>query len=81
MTNQITMFYGGCRPLCRREVGDYRRVDSARRVRWIDSTVQGQLESFCVTQPEAMARLRVMDVEGQMQTGAAAFVALWSVLP
>ena len=82
MTDQITMFYDGGCPLCRREVGHYRRLDRARRVRWIDIDGQGEpLEPFHLTRSDAMARLHVLDRDGQMQSGAAAFVALWSALP
>ena len=76
------MFYDGGCPLCRREVGHYRRLDSTRCVSWVDISRSGEpLEPFFLTQSEAMARLHVLDGEGQMQTGAAAFVTLWSALP
>jgi predicted DCC family thiol-disulfide oxidoreductase YuxK len=82
MANQITMFYDGGCPLCRREVGHYRRLDRTRRVRWIDISMPEEwLEPFCLTRSDAMARLHVLDGEGKMQTGAAAFVTLWSALP
>ncbi len=82
MTNQTTMFYDGGCPLCRREVGHYRRLDVDSRVRWVDISTQHELlVSHCLNQSDAMARLHVLDREGRMQTGAAAFVALWSVLP
>jgi predicted DCC family thiol-disulfide oxidoreductase YuxK len=82
MKNQVAMFYDGGCPLCRREVEHYRRLDRVRRVRWIDISLQrDSLEPFCLTESTAMARLHVLDGEGQMQTGAAAFVALWSELP
>lgn len=76
------MFYDGGCPLCSREVHHYRRLDRARAVRWFDISMQAeQLESFCLTEETAMARLHVLDREGQIQTGAAAFAALWSALP
>jgi len=82
MKKQITMFYDGGCPVCRREVNHYRRLDRARIVRWIDISVPGdRLETFGLSHESAMARLHVLDQEGQMQTGAAAFVALWSALP
>jgi len=77
----ITFYDGGC-PLCRKEVQHYRKIDRAHAVQWIDIDAQGdQLEDFGITQATAMTRFHVLDHEGQMQTGAAAFVALWSVLP
>ena len=82
MKHKITMFYDGGCPLCRREVQHYRRLDRGRGVNWVDISVQAdQLESHHLSHEAAMARLHVLDSEGQMQTGAAAFVALWSGLP
>jgi len=77
----ITFYDGGC-PLCRREVQHYRRIDHASAVQWIDIDTEGDLlEEFGITRATAMSRFHVLDQEGQMQTGAAAFVALWSALP
>ena len=82
MNKHITMFYDGGCPLCSREVRHYRRIDHDRFVNWVDISVQAdQLESHHLSHEAAMARLHVLDSEGQMQTGAAAFVALWSGLP
>jgi predicted DCC family thiol-disulfide oxidoreductase YuxK len=82
MTNQVTMFYDGGCPLCRREVEHNRRLDRDRRVRWIDISVQRESpQPFCLTESTEMARLHVLDGEGQMKTGVAAFVPLWNELP
>lgn len=82
MEKPITVFYDGACPLCRREVHHYQRLDRAGAVYWIDiSTQTDQLEFFHLSREDAMARLHVLDAEGQMQTGAAAFAALWSALP
>ena len=82
MTQLITTFYDGGCPLCRREVQHYRRIDRARAVQWIDIVAQeDQLEDFGITRDTAMKRFHVLDQQGQMLTGADAFVTLWSVLP
>lgn len=39
------------------------------------------LEPFCLAQSDSMELLHVLDGEGQMQAGVAAFVTLWSALP
>ena len=82
MKNQVTMFYdAGCN-LCSREVQHYRRIDRDRAVHWVDiSKDTDQLENIQLTRAAAMARLHVVDSAGQLHTGAAAFVALWSALP
>jgi predicted DCC family thiol-disulfide oxidoreductase YuxK len=82
MSFQTTVFYDGGCPLCRREVQHYQRIDRGCAVRWIDIDAQDtRLEHFGLTRDTAMARFHVQDREGDMQTGAAAFVALWRVLP
>lgn len=82
MTHQVTTFYDGGCPLCRQEVQHYRRLDRDETVQWIDISAPGaQLDVFGISRATAMARFHVLDGEKQMQTGAAAFVALWSVLP
>ena len=82
MNNQVTMFYDGGCPLCSREVQHYRRLDRDRAVQWVDiSTQADQLAALHLTRAVAMARLHVVDSAGRLQTGAAAFAALWSALP
>ena len=82
MKKQVTVLYDGECPPCQRAVHHYRRLDRTRVVRWADISPAGlQLDHLCVTRAEAMARSHVLDRGGQMQTGAAAFVALCSALP
>ena len=82
MKRTIIMFYDGGCPLCSREVNHYRRIDRDRNINWVDISVQADLtDSYQVTHEAAMARLHVLDSDGYMQTGAAAFVTLWSALP
>ena len=82
MTHQVTTFFDGGCPLCRREVQHYRRLDRDETVQWIDISAPGtQLDVYGISRDTAMARFHVLVNEKQMQTGAAAFVALWSALP
>jgi len=82
MKKQVTVLYDGECPLCRRAVHHPSRLDLTRGARWADISPSGlQLDSLCVTQAEAMARSAVLDRDEKMQTGAAAFVAIWSALP
>jgi predicted DCC family thiol-disulfide oxidoreductase YuxK len=76
------MFYDGACRLCSREVRHYRRIDKDDAIDWVDISVQAEsLEAHQLSHADAMARLHVIDSAGRMQTGAAAFVALWSGLP
>ena len=79
-TDGVTVYFDGSCPLCRREISLYQRSESDARLRWHDV-------SQCVPDapglsPEiAMARFHVRDAQGQLHSGARAFVVLWRQLP
>ncbi|HKL77181.1 MAG TPA: DUF393 domain-containing protein [Gammaproteobacteria bacterium] len=76
------MFYDGGCPICRREVNFYRRLDRHDRVHWHDITTDtAPLDDLGVSLRDAQARLHALDRQGQLRTGAAAFVAIWRELP
>ena len=76
------MFYDGGCPLCRREVDHYRRLDKTHRVRWQDiAQAVSELEQRGIRAQDALARLHVIDRNGDLQTGAWAFAAVWDELP
>ena len=76
----VVLFDGGC-PLCRREIAHYRKLRAAQGVRWVDITMTDDLESrYGIGAEAAMARFHVRDGHGRWQTGAVAFVELWSHL-
>jgi predicted DCC family thiol-disulfide oxidoreductase YuxK len=79
-----TMFFDGACPLCSKEVGFYQDLDKENRIRWLDISAAGavpvQLEAHGITMQHAMERLHVLD-EGEMKSGASAFVSLWRRLP
>lgn len=79
---RATMYYDGGCPLCRREVGHYRRLDRAGRVRFVDITQErDELEAQGVSHAQAMARLHGLDAQGRLVSGAHAFAAVWDALP
>ncbi|MBK1716134.1 thiol-disulfide oxidoreductase DCC family protein [Thiocystis violacea] len=74
------LYDGGC-PLCRREIGLYRRSRPRRPIDWIDIDADRQApERFGLSREAAMARFHVIDGD-EIRTGAAAFVRLWTALP
>lgn len=77
----LTVLYDGACPLCRREVGVYRGLQSRQPVQWLDvSRPQAALPPGG-TRQDYLARFHVRRADGQVLSGASAFVALWSVLP
>ena len=79
---QPVVFYDGGCPVCRREIEHYRRIDRTRRLGWVDIARDPvRLRGYGITVEQAMRRFHVLDGHGRWQTGAAAFIELWSHLP
>jgi len=77
----VVFFDGGC-PLCRREITHYQRPDHQHKVRWVDIHAQpDSLHPYGVSWETAMQRIHLLESDGRMVTGAAAFAALWQRLP
>ena len=79
---EITVFYDGACPLCAREIGFYRRRRGAEHVRWLDVSRPGQSEvAPGLSREQALARFHVLDDQGRLLSGGAAFARLWEALP
>lgn len=77
----VVFFDGGC-PLCRREIGHYRRLDKRGRIQWVDIHAHPEsLKPYGVVWENAMQRFHLLDSNGHMLTGAYAFAAMWKRLP
>lgn len=78
--NGMTVMYDGACPLCRHEVGLYRSLKASEPVAWLDvSQTASQISP--VEQAQYMARFHVRKSDGELLSGASAFVALWLVMP
>jgi predicted DCC family thiol-disulfide oxidoreductase YuxK len=76
---RLTVWYDGACPLCVREIALMRRLAPGEQVRFIDILEE---PAACPLSPEAMlARFHAQDRDGRMYSGAAAFAALWRVIP
>ena len=76
-----TAYYDGACPLCRAEIAHYRKLDRAGAITFVDVSVPGAALGTGLDPAHAMARFHVRDRDGRLQSGAAAFVALWQQLP
>lgn len=76
-----TVYYDGSCPLCRAEIGYYRRQDQAGALCFVDVSHLDAATPEGVTQARAMARFHVRAPDGRVVSGAAAFVAVWARLP
>ena len=80
----LTVLYDGACPLCRREIGIYRKLRPLRP----DSTVCfADVSDAAVPLPSGttrealLARFHVQGRDGELLSGARAFLALWAALP
>jgi predicted DCC family thiol-disulfide oxidoreductase YuxK len=79
---RITIFYDGSCPLCRREIAHYLRRDRAGRLEALDIAADpAPLAPLGISPRDAMAALHVRDAAGRILIGAAAFLAIWDMLP
>ena len=76
-----TVYFDGSCPLCRAEIGYYRRTDQAGSLCFIDVSESAALTPEGMTQRRAMERFHVRASDGRILSGAAAFVEVWTRLP
>jgi len=80
MTDQITVWYDGGCPLCVREIALMDRLDRYDRIRFID--VDRDDAACPIDRKLLLARLHAREgAEGELVDGAAAFAAMWRVIP
>ena len=81
----LTVLYDGGCPLCRREIDLYRRLPASEPLCFLDvsrpEVSTSDLAPDPLSRETLLARFHVRDAQGQMQSGARAFLALWAVLP
>lgn len=78
---KTTVFFDGSCPLCRAEIGHYRRKDRAGALCFIDISEADAIPPEGTCRQRAMERFHVRASDGRILTGAAAFVEVWSRLP
>ena len=81
-TDKLRVFYDGACPLCRREIGFYRRRRGADNVEWCDlSEMTRTAVAPGLDRDAALARFHVQKPDGSLASGGDAFRALWLALP
>ena len=76
-----TLYFDGSCPLCRAEIGYYRRKDQAGSLCFVDVSESTASPPDGMTQQRAMQRFHVRAGDGRVLSGAAAFVEVWTRLP
>ena len=68
-------------PLCRSEIAHYRKLDAAGRVDFVDLSSPAADTGPDLSREAALGRFHVRGRDGELESGAAAFVRLWKELP
>ena len=78
---RLKVYYDGGCPLCRSEIAHYRKLDAARRVDFVDLSSPAADTGPDLSRETALGRFHVRGRDGELESGAAAFVRLWKELP
>jgi predicted DCC family thiol-disulfide oxidoreductase YuxK len=80
----LTVLYDGACPLCRREIGvyrDLRPLQPGSSVCFTDISNTAVPLPTGTTREQLLARFHVQRSDGELLSGAQAFLALWAALP
>lgn len=77
----LTVLYDGACPLCRREMSVYRGLPANVPVCFADVNDETAQLPEGRTRDQLLARFHVRRSDGQLLSGAEAFLALWAALP
>ena len=77
---QLTVWFDGGCPLCRREISFMRRLDRRQAIDFVDVAVPGTPASCPVDRAALLARFHARE-DGRVVSGAAAFAAMWRAIP
>lgn len=79
--SRTVIFFDGSCPLCRSEIQMYRRHDAAGALCLVDVSDSNAAMPAALDRETAMGRFHIIAGEGQILSGAAAFVEVWRQLP
>ena len=77
----LTVLYDGACPLCRREIGLYRGLEPNTPLCFADVSDATLALPAGTTREQLLARFHVRGRDGELLSGARAFLALWAALP
>jgi predicted DCC family thiol-disulfide oxidoreductase YuxK len=78
---EASVYFDGSCPLCRAEIEYYHRQDRGGALCFIDVSQIDAIMPKGISRKQAMERIHVRANDGNVHSGAAAFVAVWTRLP
>ena len=80
MTRLRVFFDGGC-PSCSKEIALYQRADRQQAIDWQDVAQASGSFSLPLPRETLLKRFHVQRTDGEMVSGARAFIEVWAALP
>ena len=77
----LTVYFDGSCPLCKAEIGHYRKQRGAETIEFVDVSVADVPLTCGIDRAAAMARFHVRESDGRVLSGAEAFTRVWARLP
>jgi len=79
--SDLTVYYDGACPLCRREIAGYQSMKGAERLNWQDVSEANEQVAQDLSRSDALARMHVRTADGKLVHGARAFALMWQAFP
>ncbi len=79
--NCTNVLYDGSCPLCALEINQYRKIIPDSPIHWVDVSRPEFTAPLGQTKATLMQRFHVVQPDGELISGAAAFVSVWEKLP
>lgn len=79
--NCTNFLYDGSCPLCALEINQYRKIIPDSPIHWVDVSSPEFTAPLGQTKESLMQRFHVVQPDGELISGAAAFVSVWEKLP
>jgi hypothetical protein len=80
-TPTSTVLYDGSCPLCTAEINQYKLLTPTGQIEWVDVSSPNYVPAMGQTREVLMQRFHVIKPNGDLISGAAAFVHIWEQLP
>lgn len=76
-----TVFFDGSCPVCTLEINQYKKITPHGKITWVDVSAADFVPPMGQSKEALMQRFHVIKPNGDMVSGAAAFVHVWEQLP